>query len=161
MYVIEYRERNREKIKNYKKQYMRKRRESNIHFKLFCNIRARTNKAFKSQNVRKTNTTFDLLGCSHLFFKSRIIHQFYGNMTIENYGSGWQIDHFLSIASFNLLDENDMKKCFNWINLRPIYVKDNIIKGDKIDYHLYLIQEVKAKYFMKLNAQEEQYKNIH
>ena len=35
-------------------------------------------------------------------------------------------------------------------NLRPMYVKDNIIKGDKIDYHLYLLQEVKAKYFLKL-----------
>ena len=38
-------------------------------------------------------------------------------MTIGNYGHVWQIDHCLPIASFNLLDENDMKKCFNWINL--------------------------------------------
>ena len=98
----------------------------------------------------KTNKTFDLLGCSHSFFKSCIIHQLYGNMTIENYGSVWQIDHCLAIASFNLLDENDMKRCFNWVSLRPMYVKDNINRGDKIDYHLYLLQEVKAKYFLKL-----------
>ena len=42
-----------------------------------------------------------------------------------------------------------MKKCFNWINLRPMYIKDNIIKGDKIDMRLYLLQEIKAKYFLK------------
>ena len=65
--------------------------------------------------------TFDLLGCSHSFFRGWIIHHFYGNMTIENYGSVWQIDHCLPIASFNLLEENEMKKCFNWINLRSMY----------------------------------------
>ena len=75
-------------------------------------------------------------------------------MTIENYGKIWCLDHCLPIASFNLLDEKDMKKCFNWVNLRPMYVKDNIIKSDKIDMRLYLLQEVKAKYFMKLNVEE-------
>ena len=59
---------------------------------------------------------------------------------------------FLPIASIILLDKNDMKKCFNWINLRPMYVKDNIIKDDKIDHHLYLLQEVKSNCFLKLNA---------
>ena len=107
-----------------------------MNFKLAHKIRVRTNKAFNSQNVRKTNKTFDVLGCSHSFFKSWIIHQLYGNMTLENYGSVWQIDHCLANASFNLLDENDMKRCFNWINLRPMYVKDNISEGSKIDHRL-------------------------
>ena len=75
-------------------------------------------------------------------------------MTVYNYGSVWQIDHCLAIASFNLIDEMEMKKCFNWINLRPMYVKNIIIKGDIIDTRLYLLQEIKVYYFMKLNAQE-------
>ena len=54
-------------------------------------------------------------------------------MTLENYGKIWCLDHCLPIASFNLIDENDLKKCFNWINLGPMYVKDIFIKGDKID----------------------------
>ena len=124
-----------------------------MNFKLAHNIRVRTNKAFKSQNVGKTNKTIDLLGCSHSFFKSWIIHQLYGDMSFDNYGSVWQIDHCLPKTSFNLLDENDMKKCFNWINLRPMYSKGNNSKNDKIDHHLYLHQEVKAKYLMKSNAQ--------
>ena len=33
-------------------------------------------------------------------------------------------------------------------------VKDNIIKDDKIYYHLYLLQEMKAKNILKLNGQE-------
>ena len=42
-----------------------------------------------------------------------------------------------------------------------MYVKDEFIKGDKVVYHLYLLQEVKAKCFMKLNAQEGQNSNFH
>ena len=76
-------------------------------------------------------------------------------MTLENFGSVWQIVHCLAVASCNLLDENDMKKCFNWVNLRPVYVKDNIIKGDKVDERLYLLQEIKGNYFMKKNSLEE------
>ena len=74
-------------------------------------------------------------------------------MTLETYGSVWQIDHCLAITSFNLLDEKEMKKCFNWINLRPMYCSENISKGDKIDNYLYLLHELKAKYFLKLNVQ--------
>ena len=74
-------------------------------------------------------------------------------MTIENYGKVWCLDHCLPKASVNLLDENDIKKCFNWVNLRPMYVRDSIIKGYKIDMRLYLLQEIKGNYFMKSNDQ--------
>ena len=142
-----YRSDNKDKInENFKN---RKKLDSN--YKLVCNLRSRTSIGFKAQNVRKTNKTFDLLGCSHSFFKNWIFYQLYGNMTLENYGSVWHIDHCIPIASFNLLDESEMKKCFNWINLRPMYWSENISKGDKLDYHLYLLQEVKANYFLKLN----------
>ena len=75
-------------------------------------------------------------------------------MPLDNYGSVWQIDQCLPITSFNLLDENDMKKCFNWINLRPMYSNENISKGSKIDNRIYLMQEVNSKIFSKLNAEE-------
>ena len=75
-------------------------------------------------------------------------------MTLENCGKIWCLDHCLAVASFNLSDEKEMKKCFNWINLRPMYVKDNIVNGDKIDMRLYLVQEIKGKYFMKINVEE-------
>ena len=86
--------------------------QSDLNFKLARYMRSRIYKAFKSQNVRKIIKTFDLLGCSHSFFKNWIVHQLYGIMTLKIYVSVWQIDHCLPIASFNLLDENDMKKMF-------------------------------------------------
>ena len=166
IYDIDYRERNREKIQLYKKNYIqnnkeelykkiKKRTDEETNFRFACNLRKRVLNAFKARNVRKTKKTFSLLGCSHSFLRLWIESQLYGEMTLENYGKNWCLDHCLPIASFNLLDENDIKKCFIWINLRPMYVKDNIIKGDKIDYHLYLLQEVKAKIFLKLNNDQQ------
>ena len=46
-----------------------------------------------------------------------------------------------------------MNKSTNWINLRPMYVKDNNIKSDKIDMRLYLLQEIKTYQFIKLNEE--------
>ena len=73
-------------------------------------------------------------------------------MTLEIYGKIWCLDPCYPLSNTNLSNENDMYKSTNWINLRPMYVKDNNIKGDKIDHHLYLLQEMKAEYFVKLNV---------
>ena len=43
--------------------------KTDLIYKLAHIIRARTRQAFKSQNVRKTNRTFDLLRCSHSFLR--------------------------------------------------------------------------------------------
>ena len=73
---------------------------------------------------------------------------------MENYGKIWNLDHCLAISTFNLSDENEIKKCFGWVNLRPMYVRENISKGNKTDIWLYVLQEIKARYFRKLNEQE-------
>ena len=75
-------------------------------------------------------------------------------MTLENFGKCWCLDHCYPLSKTNLSNENDMYKSTNWINMRPMYIKDNIIKSDKIDNRLYLMQEVQAKYFINLTVRE-------
>ena len=97
----------------------------------------------------------ELVGCSHSFLKDWIQFQLYDNMTMENYGKIWTLDHTIPISSFNLSNENEKRKCFFWCNLRPMYAKDNIAKSNKIDMWLYLLQEIKARYFLRnVNDQE-------
>ena len=72
-------------------------------------------------------------------------------MTVENHGSIWQFDHIISCSYFIFLDETQMRKCFNWINLCTRLIKDNASKGNKVDLRLYLLQQIEAHYFMKLN----------
>ena len=52
-------------------------------------------------------------------------------MILKNYASFWEIDHCIRIPSFNLLDENKMKKCFSWKILRPMYCNENFAKKDE------------------------------
>ena len=88
-----------------------------------------------------------LIGCSISHLRKWIIYQLYGLMILENYGTISCLDHCIPLKKTN---ENNLYKYTHWINLRPMYIKDNISKGSKIDHHLYLLQEVKAKNFLKL-----------
>ena len=152
-YDLENNRRKKYRVDNKKvNEYNKNKRESDLKLKLVCNLPSGTYKVFKSRNVRKTNKTFDLLGCSHSFVRRWNIHQLFGNMTIEKYGSVWQIDHCLPISSFNLVNENDVKKCSNWINLRSLYSTENNSKKTKTDPYLYKLQEIKANSFLKLNV---------
>ena len=136
--------------------YERWKRKNYCNFNLFCKIRQKTNYAFKSQNNEEL---INLKGCSNLILRKWNIYQLYGLMTLENYGTIWCLDHCIPLGKTN---RNNLYKYTNWINLRPMYIKDNISKGSKIDYHLYLLQEVKAKYFLKVNNDQERFnENIH
>ena len=130
----------------------KQRRKTDFNFKIISNIRTRTSNAFRSQNIKKSNKTKKLIGCSNSFFKKWIIYQLYVEMIKENYGKVWCLDHCLPLSKINLSNENELYKSTNWVNLRPMYMKDNLIKGDKIDMRLYLLQEIKGNYFMKLNG---------
>ena len=72
-------------------------------------------------------------------------------MTEENYGKICCLDHCYPLSKTNLSDENEMNKSTNWIILRPMYCSENISKSDRIDHRLYLMQEIKAYQFIKLN----------
>ena len=141
--------------KNKRYRYEKNRRQSDLNFKIACNLRSRTSNAFKAQNIRKTNKTFDLLRCSPEFFRRWIVHQLYGDMTEENYGKVWCLDHCYPLAKCNLNDKKVLYRYNNWNNIRPLYIKENIIKRDKIDHRLYLLQQIKAKYFLKINNDQK------
>ena len=132
----------------------KKQKKTNLNFKLACNLRSRTNKAFKSQNVKKLNKTINLVGCSQSLFKRWILHQLYGDMAEENYGSVLTLDHCYPLSKTNLSDKSEMNKSTYWINIRPMYCSENIPKGDKLNPYLYLLQEIKAKHFKKIDGQE-------
>ena len=128
--------------------YERQKRKTDCIFNISCKIRQKTNYAFKS-HINKMNI---LIGCSNYHLRKWIIYQLYGDMTLENYGKIWCLDHCYPLSKIN---EFEMNKYINWINIRPMYIRDNIIKGDKIDHRLYLLQQIKAKYFLKINNGEE------
>ena len=78
-------------------------------------------------------STIELLGCSAEECIRHLESLFTVGMSWENYGfKGWHIDHIIPCASFNLLDVEDQKKCFNYKNLQPLWWWENLSKGTKI-----------------------------
>src|ERR1043165_4110675 len=131
----------------YNHAYTKARKQYDPEFKLITNLRTRLWEVLKGKS--KSQTTRQVIGVDIEIFRKWIYFQLEEGMTKENYGSVWHLDHVIPLASFNLLDEEELQKAMNWINLRPLTPFKNMEKSNKIDRCLYVLQEVKAAYFLK------------
>lgn len=109
----------------------RNRCNSDINFKIGCNLRSNCYRMLKLGG-KKQCKTLELLNCSIEFLKKWLESQFYANMSWENMGSYWHIDHFIPVSNFDLTDFEMQKQCFRWINLQPLTKTDNLRKNNKI-----------------------------
>lgn len=125
----EYRQTRKEEIANIRKKYFQKKMK-NPKLKIEHNLRRRLNTVIKQQKVTKRDHFLKLLGCSLEECKKYLEDRFKEGMTWENYGSVWHIDHIMPCSSFNLLLSEEQKKCFNYKNLQPLFVEDNLKKSD-------------------------------
>lgn len=66
-------------------------------------------------------------------FREWIEIQFTEDLKWENFGSKWQFDHILPVAYFNFGIEEDLKLCWNFINIRVEKIELNKVKGNRID----------------------------
>jgi len=136
----EYRENNKEEASEYAKEYNKNHREeankrqnnrkkTDINYKLACNLRIRLNHAIK--NNQKSGSAVRDLGCSIPKLKLYLESKFQPEMTWDNWGL-WHIDHIIPLSSFDLTKREELLKAVNYINLQPLWARDNFSKGDKI-----------------------------
>jgi hypothetical protein len=108
--------------KNYKKnnpekmKQLAKKRMENPHNRIAHNLRVR----LKNVVVRRDKSTIEYVGIDNKSFLKWLEYQFDDNMSWNNYGSYWQIDHVIPCAQFDLTKEEEIHKCFNWTNMRPL-----------------------------------------
>ena len=106
------------------------------YFKVVTAMRTRISKLLRQKNVDKNNNFYKYLGCSKDEFIKYFEAKFKEGMSWKNHGE-WHIDHIKPCASFNLLDEEEQKKCFHYTNLQPLWALENLSKGCKfIDYNI-------------------------
>jgi len=96
-------------------------------FKLKKLLRNRINKAIFNKNI--TFKTTELIGCSLIQFKLYLESQFKPEMTWENYGNIWEIDHKIPCALFDLTDIEQQKQCFHYTNTQPLFKTTEIAKS--------------------------------
>lgn len=119
-------ENNSEKVKSYNREYSKKRRSTDLNFKIRGSLRNRLKLAIKKEF--KKSSCVELLGCSIEHFKKYMESKFSESMTWENYGE-WHIDHIKPCCLFDLSSQEAQRICFNYKNLQPLWAKDNILKG--------------------------------
>lgn len=115
--------------KNWAKVYAKRLEPSNKIANMF---RSRTCRAIKQQLGCKKINSIELLGCSIKELMDHLQSKFYADMSWENYGTYWHIDHIRPCASFNLQNEQEQKICFHYTNLQPLTAKDNLSKGARL-----------------------------
>jgi hypothetical protein len=69
------------------------------------------------------------LGCTIEFLKDWLESKFTPEMTWENYGPVWHIDHVKPLTAFDLTDPEQAKAACHYTNLQPLPASENIRKG--------------------------------
>jgi hypothetical protein len=76
-------------------------------------------------------------------------------MNIENYGEIWCIDHLIPCSYYNFEEnKDDEDKCFHWTNLRPLYVKENLKRQNKLTREEIVNHEKKIEQFIEQNKED-------
>lgn len=110
----------------------KKRKGTDINYRLSCLIRNRLGDAIKGSY--KSGSAVRDLGCTISELKFYLEGQFQDGMTWDNRATtGWHIDHKIPLAFFNLADREQFLQAVHYTNLQPMWGVENIRKGKKIE----------------------------
>lgn len=123
---------NREKRRLIKARNMRTRKKRDLGFRLEQALRKHLWRVLKRGS--KSARTIELLGCDVLWLVAWLETHFLPDMTWENWGVLWHVDHIRPCAAFDLEDPAQQKLCFHWTNLQPLYAWENMQKQDSLDW---------------------------
>jgi hypothetical protein len=121
------------KEKEYKRnyEYYKNKKKTNPIFKLCCNLRTRIFCFLNNKDIKKTNSTFNIVGCDKEYLKNYLEKKFVGGMCWKNYGM-WHVDHIIPLSSGK--NEDEIIKLCHHTNLQPLWGEDNLKKGKKLMY---------------------------
>lgn len=122
---------NHKKVIAYAREYQLARRRDCPAFDMQRRIQIQLSNCMRSGGYTKKSRTQEILGCDWDFFKAHIERQFLKGMSWDN-RSEWHIDHIVPMASAKT--EEDVIRLNHFTNLRPLWAKDNIAKGDRITH---------------------------
>jgi len=84
---------------------------------------------------KKLYKSLDLLGCTIIKYRNYIEKQWLPGMDWSNHTkTGWHIDHIIPLSAFDLTKPEEQLKAFNYKNIQPLWAKDNLSKGNKLDW---------------------------
>ena len=133
IYLRKWREDNPEKAKEQYRTANRKRLSIN-KYKISSNVsREMRSSLLKGTKLNRHWETLVNFNTDQLI--THLESQFNPDMTWDNYGSHWEIDHKVPVAAFNFEtpEDIDFKRCWSLDNLQPLEKFKNRKKSDKVD----------------------------
>lgn len=127
---LEYQKRWRAKNHEKTRSYECKQSQANIQRSIKQRLCTRIRTVLARRNIRKTDKTIELIGCTWASLQSHIESLFLPGMSWEN-RSLWHIDHVRPCASFDLRNPSQLRACFHFLNLEPMWSDKNMSKGAK------------------------------
>lgn len=140
-----FQDKNPDYMKNYMKEYREgykpirnareaERKRTDPLYKLSCRIRTNIYAYIKRAGVKKKCSSSELLGCTHEEFKKYFESKFTEGMSWELFcnSDSIHIDHIIPVDAFDLSIESELKKCYHYTNLQPLWKLDNLEKSNKI-----------------------------
>jgi len=120
----------------------------------------RVGRALKLHNTTGSKSAAELLGISNDDFIKYIESKFTRGMNWGNKNL-WHIDHIKPCSKFDLSNESELKQCFHYTNMQPIwktnkiasqfsvadYYKGNLNKSNTgIEYDYHMAEEIKKQF---------------
>ena len=115
--------------KKYFKEWRKKNYKNNPNFKLRVILGNRLNEVLKKNKTYKTNNIINILGCNLPKLKLYLESKFFPEMSWNNHGKVWEIDHIKPCISFDLTKEKEQKECFHYTNLQPLFKTTQIAEN--------------------------------
>lgn len=132
--VREYKSNNKQKVSKLNSLYNKKRKKHDRLFYLIVTIRSLISSTFGKKGIVKSKKTEAILGCTIEFFLNHLESQFTKEMSWDNRGSYWHIDHIHPVSRAK--SEEELMKLNHYTNLRPLEAKENIRKSNKLPNEL-------------------------
>lgn len=100
-------------------EWIKTKRQTDPFFAMSQRFRARLGRCFDKNGLKSE----EILGCSWEDFKKYIESQFKEGMSWENRDK-WDIDHIIPVSYFKKTN-GDMRICFHYLNLQPLWKDEN------------------------------------
>jgi hypothetical protein len=128
-YQHQYYQENKQKKKEQTRTNQKKRRDSDVCFRIATNLRNRFRAALVGIGYKRGSAVRDI-GCSFEELRTHLESLFQPGMSWENYGE-WEIDHMKPVSSFDLREEEQQRTVNHYTNLQPLWKTENRSKSGK------------------------------
>tara|TARA_R110002020_G_C15840367_1_gene735095 strand:- start:48 stop:512 length:465 start_codon:yes stop_codon:yes gene_type:complete len=118
-YNREYWKNNRQRIQENKKTFFQNNPEANMTQKQRIQVQKQI-----SRGIRFIISTIKYLGCTFNEYSEYLENQFDGDMSWENYGEYWEIDHIIPLSKGG---------SFHYTNTQPLVIEKNRKKGNSLE----------------------------